>query len=304
LCCYTPQVPLSFIVYAQRLVVPGYAGPIYKLRRDSDNATMDFFPAPIDVDQAAITTWLGGANGFVDTWYDQSTFALHAHSPAFIGGPSVFAQQPQWIANAQGGRPGINFGLTTYMQPPNNAAIQQWLVSRPPFITAPILFDGSATIFMALALQNSTAWPSLVAGYYETSAFGFFKGGLSNTISNVFQVTPGPQSLAGSSYITGAKHAEAIFKETFDGAFHLWDNAIGIGIEDFILDGTPLPLNTSPLETPPLGPIQGTGLYIQIGEASNVPLYGTFQELRLYNQGALATRAAVRADIRAYYSLP
>jgi hypothetical protein len=300
LCCYTTVLPL---IYSQRLVIPTYAGPIYKLRRDSDNAAMDFFPAPVGVDQAAITAWLGGANGFVDTWYDQGPFAFHARN-------AVFAQQPQWLANAQGGRPGIKFGLTPYISPPNPAAIQQLLVSTPPFITAATLFQGTTTIFMALALQTSTSWPTVGGGDYVTAPVAFFKSSSSNQIANSFVVGGAPTGTT-SGYVSGATHAETAFTEAYDTSFHLWDNAVGIGLEDFIVDGATLPVNSGPVEAGPLLPIQGSNLFIKIGNNFDTPLYGTFQELRIYNRAPLAgqdfntpNRASIRADIKAYYSLP
>ncbi len=50
-----------------------------RLRRSTDNAESDFgFTALNVLDTAAIITWLGGATGYVTTWYDQSTAGNNA----------------------------------------------------------------------------------------------------------------------------------------------------------------------------------------------------------------------------------
>ncbi len=62
---------ISF-AYSMRRLYNDYVNPIIKLRRASDNATMDFYATDTDlVDVAAITAWAGGSNLYVDTWYDQ-----------------------------------------------------------------------------------------------------------------------------------------------------------------------------------------------------------------------------------------
>lgn len=61
-------------LYGMKRFLTAYTGSLVRLRRDSDNAESDFgyVEATGLLDTAAIATWLGGANGFVVTWYDQS----------------------------------------------------------------------------------------------------------------------------------------------------------------------------------------------------------------------------------------
>lgn len=59
--------------YSTRLLRRQYAGQCLRLRRSSDNAESDFgFTSQGVLDTAAITTWLGGANGLITKQYDQS----------------------------------------------------------------------------------------------------------------------------------------------------------------------------------------------------------------------------------------
>lgn len=63
---------LSF-AYSMRKLYSDYTGPIIKLRRSSDNATMDFYATDTDlVNIAAITSWASSSTLYVHTWYDQS----------------------------------------------------------------------------------------------------------------------------------------------------------------------------------------------------------------------------------------
>lgn len=62
-----------------------YTGPIFKLRRDLDNATLDFFSDAVGAIYSRTTdytSWISGStNIFVDTWYDQSGLSNNATQP-------------------------------------------------------------------------------------------------------------------------------------------------------------------------------------------------------------------------------
>lgn len=77
--------------YSLRLLRSDYEGALIKLRRDSDNATLDFFCGGDDrVDIEAIDAWRGAANVFVERWYDQSEIGRDAIQ-------TNTTQQPQFI---------------------------------------------------------------------------------------------------------------------------------------------------------------------------------------------------------------
>ena len=67
--------------YSTRLLLATYTGPGVNVRRGSDNATQDFYPnlngqlgTAYLATGISLTDWLGGATGYVVTWYDQSGF--------------------------------------------------------------------------------------------------------------------------------------------------------------------------------------------------------------------------------------
>ncbi|MHA1539106.1 MAG: hypothetical protein ACTSXQ_01350 [Alphaproteobacteria bacterium] len=88
----TPPAPTNKILdditgaaaaYSLRKLDDDYTGDAIRLRRNSDNAEMDFgFDAAGDLDITAIEAWLGGATGYVLTWYDQSGAGKDIDSPA------------------------------------------------------------------------------------------------------------------------------------------------------------------------------------------------------------------------------
>lgn len=95
-------------VFSVRKVIPTYAGPCIKVRRESDNTTLDIgFDVNGWLDTTALATFTAATNGRVDTWYDQSASALHVTQAAT-------GQQPQCslagvaytLAN---GRPTLNW---------------------------------------------------------------------------------------------------------------------------------------------------------------------------------------------------
>ena len=99
--------------YSLRKLSRTYAGSCLTLRRGSDNAEADFgFVSDYWVDVSAITTWLGGADGYVKTWFDQvSTYNLSQTDTAL---------QPKFVLD-YGGKPNILYTIAsgTYL---SNAA--------------------------------------------------------------------------------------------------------------------------------------------------------------------------------------
>jgi hypothetical protein len=71
--------------FSLRLLSQTYTGPVVRLRRSTDNATLDFYASTSGVlgtnpggTGTSPETWLGGAIGYVRTWYDQTGNTLHA----------------------------------------------------------------------------------------------------------------------------------------------------------------------------------------------------------------------------------
>lgn len=81
-----------------RRTLTSYTGPLVRIRRSSDNAEQDFGSlANGDLDNAAITTFLGGSSPFVVTVYDQAG----SNNPT----QPTAGNQPAYVASGQNGKP-------------------------------------------------------------------------------------------------------------------------------------------------------------------------------------------------------
>lgn len=58
--------------YSLRKLRTAYAGPCFRVRRSSDNAETDIGFSGVNLDTAALLTFVGAGNGFVTRWYDQA----------------------------------------------------------------------------------------------------------------------------------------------------------------------------------------------------------------------------------------
>lgn len=93
--------------YSVRQLSTAYTGPLLRVRRDSDNSEQDFGFLPSgDLDTAALKLFVGSANGWVRTWYDQSGRGNHVIQ-------TVSANQPRLVSSGmilrENGRPAIEF---------------------------------------------------------------------------------------------------------------------------------------------------------------------------------------------------
>lgn len=75
--------------YSFKKLVSGYSGNCVKVRRSSDDTTQDIGFSGDDLDTSSLTTFLSGSNGFIDTWYDQTSTvdlvqATASHQPRII----------------------------------------------------------------------------------------------------------------------------------------------------------------------------------------------------------------------------
>ena len=76
--------------YALRRLFGAYTGPQVRLRRSTDNAevdvTFDKYGYPVNFD---VGGWLGGATGYIVTWYDQSSGANHVTQTTTTSQPVI-----------------------------------------------------------------------------------------------------------------------------------------------------------------------------------------------------------------------
>jgi hypothetical protein len=65
--------PNASVAYSLRKLRTAYSGSAIRVRRSSDNAEQNIGFIGNNLDTASLLTFCGAGNGFVTTWYDQST---------------------------------------------------------------------------------------------------------------------------------------------------------------------------------------------------------------------------------------
>lgn len=110
--------------FSVRVVVSTYNGPVFNLRRSSDNATSDFYT---NATQSYLTTgangsgttyatWIGANTAYVVTWYDQSGRGNHCTQSNTTIQPTISLQNSKYVVTFNN-TTGTYFNLTTASQP-------------------------------------------------------------------------------------------------------------------------------------------------------------------------------------------
>ena len=68
---------MMFCYGRERLLSSYGNGPLYRVRRSTDNVQADIHPAPDGTDTANLGAFVGSASAYLVTWYDQSGFGLN-----------------------------------------------------------------------------------------------------------------------------------------------------------------------------------------------------------------------------------
>lgn len=81
--------PNAAVAYSLRKLRTAYTGNAIRVRRSNDNAEQDIPFNGNDLDTASLLSFVGANNGFVTTWYDQSTNANNAIQAAATVQPQI-----------------------------------------------------------------------------------------------------------------------------------------------------------------------------------------------------------------------
>lgn len=95
--------------YSLRDLRAGTSGAaVVRVRRSSDNTEQNF--TAVEVVNGTLTSFCGAGNGFVRTWYDQSTSGNHAIQATTSSQPRIVSGG---VLDTDGGNPAIVFGSGT-----------------------------------------------------------------------------------------------------------------------------------------------------------------------------------------------
>jgi hypothetical protein len=83
------EYPGAAAAYSLRLLQTAYTGSAIRVRRASDNTEQDIGFVSNELDTATLESFCSGTNGFVKTWYDQSSNARNATQATAANQPKI-----------------------------------------------------------------------------------------------------------------------------------------------------------------------------------------------------------------------
>ena len=114
--------------YSLRQLRTAYTGAAIRVRRSSDNAEQDINFVGGDLDTSSLLTFCGAGNGFITTWYDQSTNANNAEQPTLISSQAQIVSSGAVITDPNTGKISVTWTGDNYTIS-NVAVTQNMLVS-------------------------------------------------------------------------------------------------------------------------------------------------------------------------------
>src|SRR6187402_320339 len=98
-----------------------YVGNCMKVRRSSDNTTLDIGFSGNDLDTTSLLAFVGAGSGFIETWYDQSGNSRNLVQTTIANQPSIVTSG---VLNTRGSRPIIKFdGINDEMNIPSSTSM-------------------------------------------------------------------------------------------------------------------------------------------------------------------------------------
>lgn len=142
--------------YSVRKLRSAYTGSALRVRRSSDNTEQDIGFSNNNLDESALTTFVGANNGFVVTWYDQTGNARNATI-------STAANQPQIVSSGTvikvNNKPALTFDTTNDILtvPTSTAAFK-------------FLHDGTKSFILNVLKYNNSGQKPLFGNNSGTTA--------------------------------------------------------------------------------------------------------------------------------------
>lgn len=113
--------PNMLYAFSVRIIVSTYGGPVFNLRRSSDNATADFYTTAIQsylttISGTSYATWIGANTAYVVTWYDQSGKGNNCTQSNTAIQPTISLQSSKYVVTFNN-TTGTYFNLSSSSQP-------------------------------------------------------------------------------------------------------------------------------------------------------------------------------------------
>jgi hypothetical protein len=167
--------PGAQAAYSLRLLRSTYTGSCLTVRRSSDNATRNIGFYRYTVDTQAVLDFVGSGNGFVTTWFDQSTNGVNlsqgtaASQFSIVTSGSLHYEGNDLVMNAATNR--------VFLRNTNSVTLANWTIYVKSRMTSPyghyVGHPASLVGFMQHSGQGLSYWFNSV---YNNLAGGFGAG--------------------------------------------------------------------------------------------------------------------------------
>ena len=190
------------MAYSLRKLRSAYTGNAIRVRRSSDNAEQDFGFVNNVLDTASLLTFVGGNNGFVTTWYDQSGNGRNLVQSSGINQPKIVSSGALETVNSKpiitfdASNDSLNYNITLAQPlnlfsattaPTTNSLSDVWstLISCPNSAAN----DAGLEIDVNSALtQKTLLYSGAVLGDTTVRTGNMVVSGLSNGVSSTLHI--------------------------------------------------------------------------------------------------------------------
>ena len=265
-------VPGAVVAYSQRAMAAAWVSNAITIRRDSDDATQSFATTTNNaVDAAAVIAFLGGANGFVTEWKDQS-------GNGYDVSQASTPKQPSW---------GNSPSKLLFNAPDETKLVTSGNVS----------FEGAETTIFAV-LTRDTVGAIFGVNYYDEAPYSglscHFDPSIGNTYLDVFSDNYDAKA--------GGSGTPVIFP---DDTLLLVEFSATNGIFDMVVNGVG-GITSDQWASGIVGLIDGNSLVVgDDNMLTDNPVSGGIIELPFYPINMTPSdRAAVRSNIANRYGIP
>ncbi|MCS3667409.1 hypothetical protein GGP77_001638 [Salinibacter ruber] len=225
--------PGAAAAYSLRKLRSGYSGPCVRVRRSSDNAEKDIGFSGETLDETALLNFVGNNDGFVVTWYGQSSNArdisenTQARQPQIVSSGSILTSNSLPTLDFEGSvlhkngftisQPFTSFAVTEYTSTDTEFVHDGWNLdgSKPDNSHRVILreLNGNNHIFAGSNMAGSVKKQVLHAqsAHYEGASSNIFINGSSDATGDA-----GTNDLT-DGFVVGSDHKASLPGNDHDG---------------------------------------------------------------------------------------